>query len=188
MQCACDETMEVEPDPVPADYEGAEERVKLIKVYLFAEEIEDALTMNVVTEALLQSIWKPRGRRGWIPPHPGLVDIVWRGTARNFRLRQMVLDVFAHVIEGSDGPWEAYPKRFLADLVGLLWKVNRERSEDREHVLQHGDSADKYLEEVFGGESEDEDEEGSESEDEDGDEDEDSDEHQALRRPSRLYH
>lgn len=176
--------MKVEPDPVPADYEGEEERVKLVKVYLFAEEIEDALTMNIVTEALLQSIWKPRGRRGWIPPHPGLVDIVWRGTARDSRLRQMILDVFAHAIEGSNVPWDAYPKRFLADLVRLLlmllWRANRDRGEDREHVLQHGDSADNCLEEVFGDESEDEGEEGSESEsedeDEDGYEDEDGDE------------
>lgn len=154
--------MRVEPDPVPEDYEGVEERVKLAKVYLFALEVEDSITVNIITEALLQSIWKPRGRHDWIPPHPDLVDIIWRETAKKSRMRQMILDVFAHALEGSDGPWRAYPKEFLADLVKLLWEWNRNHRKDREHVLKLGDSAENYLEE--GDESGDEDEDGDEDE------------------------
>jgi hypothetical protein len=40
----------------PEEYEDAEERVKLAKVYLFAMYIGDPGAMDMVTEALLQSI------------------------------------------------------------------------------------------------------------------------------------
>ena len=80
LDCVRGDTMKVEPDPVPEDYEGVEEQIKLAKVYLFAVEIEDSLTMNVITEALLQSIWKPRSHGDLIPPHPDLVEIIWGKT------------------------------------------------------------------------------------------------------------
>lgn len=168
--------------------------------------------MNKMTKALLRSIWKSRYVDGayntGVDPNSDLVDIIWRGTAKESLMRLMILHCFAHAMSYNVDPWEDYPVEFLAELVQMLWTLNY--SENRETVLWHGDGADKYLEEVSGDESEDEDEDGDgddgrtefggdtefeETEvevngntegDEDGDED--SDEHQAIRRPSRLYH
>lgn len=180
--------------------------------------------MNKMTKALLRSIWKSRYVDGayntGVDPNSDLVDIIWRGTAKESLMRLMILHCFAHAMSYNVDPWEDYPVEFLAELVQMLW--TRNYSENRETVLWHGDGADKYLEEVSGDESEDEDEDGDgddgrtefggdtefeedtefqgdtefeETEvevngntegDEDGDED--SDEHQAIRRPSRLYH
>jgi hypothetical protein len=128
----------------PEEYEDAEERVKLAKVYLFAMYIGDPGAMDMVTEALLQSIWELRGGRQWFPPHPDLVDIIWEGTARKSHMRQMILDIFAHAVN-NECRWRIYPKKFLADLVKQLWECNRRG--DCERVLLHGDSVKNYFEE-----------------------------------------
>ena len=183
LDCVRGDTMKVEPDPVPEDYEGVEEQIKLAKVYLFAVEIEDSLTMNVITEALLQSIWKLRSHGDLIPPHPDLVEIIWGKTVEDSRMRQMILDVFLLAKQSSAGPWpfptdfyvglEGYPMRFLSDLLQLSNDRSQNYHEDREPVLSHGDSAKNYLEEVHESEDEDENEDVNESEYEDSDEDED---------------
>ncbi|KAG9204671.1 hypothetical protein G6514_000455 [Epicoccum nigrum] len=76
LQCVREKTMTVEIVESPEEYESAEERVKLAKVYLFAMYIGDPGAMDMITEALLQSIWEMRGGRQWFPPHPDLVDII----------------------------------------------------------------------------------------------------------------
>ncbi|KAF2851211.1 hypothetical protein T440DRAFT_371000, partial [Plenodomus tracheiphilus IPT5] len=69
----------VVPDPVPARYAGLEERLKLAKLYVLAEKLQDTATKNVALEAMLVACRKKFDGQSRVPGRE-TIKIVYEGT------------------------------------------------------------------------------------------------------------
>jgi hypothetical protein len=109
-------------DPITGKNDGAEEMVRLAKLYVLAEKLQDVETKNMVIDAMLLSFRQVRSDGAIYCPGHNIVSLINAGTPSSSPMRVLMADLVAYRGESS---WMAkkraeWPSDFMADLALLL--------------------------------------------------------------------
>ncbi|KAF2129932.1 hypothetical protein P153DRAFT_356604 [Dothidotthia symphoricarpi CBS 119687] len=112
----------IEPDPVPSGYSGVEEYIKLAKLYVFAEKMQDIPCKNAIIKALVSRIYMKRDSGRWYAFSTFSTRVIYKGTLPGSPARRLLVDVFTYNAEDS---WiagsSAWPEEFVRELaISLL--------------------------------------------------------------------
>ncbi|KAJ8109865.1 hypothetical protein OPT61_g7145 [Boeremia exigua] len=123
LQCVYDRPLDVEPDPVPENYAGHEERLQLAELYVFAEQVQDVRAKNMAVKAFMSSVWKPRkGGRRW-PPGPATINVIYEGTMPGSSMRRLCVDIFARGLIFGNIKYDNPPTEFLAEIIKEMFNL-----------------------------------------------------------------
>lgn len=109
----------------PAPYDGGAEKIRLAKLYVLAEKLQDVVTKNLVVDAMLLSCRQTSAGGIALTPSLAVIAIIYSGTPPGSPMRRMMTDPFSYRARSS---WisrnvEDWPRDFLFDLaISLLEK------------------------------------------------------------------
>jgi hypothetical protein len=109
----------VVPDPLPPNYTGSNEHVKLAKLYVLAEKLQDIDTKNTVLEAMLLATRQTRSDGKCYYPGNGPICLIYAGTVPGSPMRKLLVDFYTYQAEAN---WlsesdETWPTEFTHELA-----------------------------------------------------------------------
>ncbi|KAG9197267.1 hypothetical protein G6514_001906 [Epicoccum nigrum] len=137
--------LSVVPDPVPRDYTGDEEKMKLVQLYVLAEKLQDVQTKKAIIKGLITSCYQFYFGNYYLYSSAE-VTALYEGTTAGSVARKLVVDIMAWDVK-TDYVYSsmAWPTEFLSDMIHEFVKY-RDTNHDKKTKYWRRDHPEEYME------------------------------------------
>ena len=134
------------PDSLPRVDHGYKEKIRLVKLYVLAEKLQDAKSKNAIVRGFIACCYQPRSDNLCYFFDKSLATLLYEGTPRGSKLRKVFVEMRAWDQNKCGAKWEeGWPYEFLTELACELIQ-HRDTKDAKKKKFWRMDHPEVYME------------------------------------------